>query len=57
MDRLEAIVRDLTYLLDSKANRHILGGALISMSLLFGGLAITVLTIKNEEKKNEHYIE
>lgn len=57
MDRFEAIIRDLTYLLDVKANRHIVGGALISMSMLFGGLAITVLTIKNEERKNEQYIE
>jgi hypothetical protein len=29
----------------------------MSISLLFGGLAITIFTIKTEEKNNELYIE
>lgn len=29
----------------------------MSISLLFGGLAITIFTIKTEEKSNELYIE
>ena len=43
---------------------HIAGGILMSISLLFGGLAFTVITLKSEEvekeKENEYeqkYIE
>ena len=32
------------------------GGVLMSISLLFGGLAVTIMTIKMEEK-DERYIE
>lgn len=35
-------------LLDSKRKRHILGGSLISLSALFGGLGVTVMTITKE---------
>jgi hypothetical protein len=50
MDRLEHFVSTLTYLLDNKRKRHIVGGIMLSASLLFGGLALTVMTIRNEEK-------
>ena len=43
--------------LNTKKKRHITGGILVSVSLLFGGLAITVISLKNEEKQNERYIE
>ena len=43
--------------LNTKKKRHIAGGILVSVSLLFGGLAITVISLKNEEKQNERYIE
>lgn len=33
--------------------RHITGGILLSVSMLFGGLAITVMTIKNGEDDDE----
>ena len=39
--------------LNTKKKRHIAGGILVSVSLLFGGLAITVISLKNEEKQNE----
>ena len=39
--------------LDTKRKRHITGGILLSVSFLFGGLAITVMTIKNEEDEYE----
>ncbi len=29
----------------------------MSVSLLFGGLAITIMTLKNEEDESERYIE
>ena len=51
------VVSTLDYLLSSKRKRHISGGILISTSLLFAGLAFTVLTLKAEDKKDEQYIE
>lgn len=49
MDRLEGLIYVLDGVLDTKRKRHIAGGMLLSISLLFGGLAFTVITIKNEE--------
>ena len=57
MERLEATLSMLDYALNTRKKRHIAGGILLSVSLLFGGLAITVLSLKNEEKYNEHQIE
>lgn len=44
--------------LSSKKKRHIAGGILLSVSMLFGGLAFTVMTLKHDgeeekESKNE----
>lgn len=44
-------VSALDYMLDTGRKRHIVGGILLSVSALFGGLAFTVMTIKNEEEK------
>lgn len=52
MDRLDYIVAMLEQTLGTKSKRHIMGGALISVSLLFGGLALTVMTLKTEDKNN-----
>lgn len=57
MDKLEEILSMLDYSLDTKRKRHIAGGILMSISLLFGGLAVTVMSLKTEERKNERYIE
>lgn len=54
MNRLEGIIASLEYILNSKHKRHIAGGILMSASLLFAGLAITTVTLKNEEKKDEN---
>lgn len=53
MDRLELIVAMLDETLDTRRKRHIAGGILISVSLLFSGLAFTVMTLKPEEDKSE----
>lgn len=55
MDRLERIISMLDHSLDTKKKRHIAGGILMSVSLLFGGLAFTVMTLKSEEKDYEEY--
>jgi len=52
MEYLEGIIYMLDTLLDTKRKRHITGGILLSTSLLFGGLAITVMTIKDNEEKS-----
>ncbi len=51
MENFEAIVAMLDFTLDSKRKRHIVGGILLSVSLLFGGLALTAMTLKAEEKE------
>lgn len=53
MDRLERIVSMLDHSLNTKKKRHIAGGILMSVSLLFGGLAFTVTTMKSEENEYE----
>lgn len=60
MNRLEGIIASLDYLLSNKRKRHIMGGFLLSTSLLFAGLAFTIITLKQEENSNddnEQYIE
>lgn len=58
MDRLEGILSVLDYALNTKKKRHIAGGILMSVSLLFGGLALTILTVKIDEEEYEQvYIE
>lgn len=39
----------LDHSLNTKKKRHIAGGILLSISVLFGGLAFTVMTVKTEE--------
>jgi hypothetical protein len=53
MGRLEAFLATLDYSLDTKKKRHIAGGILMSISVLFGGLAFTVMTLKMEESESE----
>lgn len=57
MYRLEEIISMLDHALNTKAKRHLAGGVLMSVSLLFGGLAVTIMTLKYEEDDNERYIE
>lgn len=51
MERLEAVLSMIDYSLNTKRKRHIAGGILLSISLLFGGLALTVMSLKTEEQK------
>ena len=54
MDSLEGIIYMLDSVLDTRRKRHIAGGILVSISMLFGGLALTVITIGNDEKEDEN---
>lgn len=53
MDRLENLLSALDYSLSTTKKRHIAGGILMSVSLLFAGLAFTVVTLKTEDENNE----
>lgn len=53
MDRFEELVEMLDQSLNTKTKRHIAGGILMSISLLFGGLAITIMTLRTEEEDVE----
>lgn len=53
MNRLEGVIASLEYLLNNKRKRHIMGGILLSASMLFAGLAFTVITLKTEKEKEE----
>lgn len=54
MNRLEGIIATLDYLTNTKRKRHIIGGILLSSSLLFAGLAFTVITLKPEKEEQEN---
>lgn len=53
MHKLEMLLAMLDHSLNTKKKRHIAGGILMSVSLLFGGLACTVITVKMEEKQED----
>lgn len=58
MERLERALLMMDRILNTKKKRHITGGVLMSISLFFGGLALTVMTLKTEEVIDEQkYIE
>ena len=57
MERIEEVLTMLEHSLNTRSKRHLAGGILLSVSLLFGGLALTIMTLKTEERKNELYIE
>lgn len=49
MEGIDNIIYMLDEMLDTRRKRHITGGILLSISALFGGLAITVMSIGKEE--------
>lgn len=53
MDKIDMTVSVLDNILNSKRKRHIAGGILLSVSLLFGGLAFTALSIGTEDEDSE----
>jgi hypothetical protein len=58
MDRLEGLLSMIDHILNTKRKRHLAGGMLMSASLLFGGLALTIITLKEDDDERETaYIE
>ena len=52
-NRLEEIMMSLEYILNNQRKRHIMGGTLLSASLLFAGLAFTILSLKLEKGEDD----
>lgn len=50
MERIDEFLSILDYALNTRRKKHIVGGVLMSVSLLFGGLALTTLTLRMEDK-------
>ena len=46
---LDEVIETVDTAVSTKRKRHIVGGVLLSVSLLFAGLAITAITLKQEE--------
>lgn len=54
MDYLDSFISTVDYVLNTRRRRHIAGGVLLSISALFGGLAVTAMTLKiSEEEESE----
>ena len=51
MDGIERVLAMIDQSLDTSKKKHIVGGVLLSISLLFGGLALTVMTLKMEGER------
>lgn len=52
MHEVNQTVDAIDLMLDTRKKRHIVGGVLISLAFMLGGLAITALTIKEEDDEN-----
>ena len=48
MEGFANLISMLDYVLDTRRKRHITGGILLSSALLFGGLVVTIFSIKDE---------
>lgn len=53
MDIFANFISMLDFVLNTKRKRHILGGSLLSAALLFGGLAMTVMSIKDGDESEK----
>jgi hypothetical protein len=54
VEKLGRILSMIDHSLNTKKRRHIAGGILMSISLLFGGLAVTVLSVKTEPNEEQN---
>jgi hypothetical protein len=54
VEKLGRILSMIDHSLNTKKRRHIAGGILMSISLLFGGLAVTVLSVKTDPNEEQN---
>jgi hypothetical protein len=57
MYQLGEVLSIVDHSLNTKRKRHITGGVLLSISLLFGGLAFTIISMKMEDSDDDIGIE
>lgn len=50
LEGIESFISEVDELLNTSRKRHIIGGFLLSVSMLFGGLAATVMPVKTNEE-------
>lgn len=55
MESFETVISVLDYSLETRRKQHIAGGILLSIALLFGGLAFTAMTLKSKENDDEYH--
>lgn len=53
MDYAKRLISTIEHLISTKSKKHIVGGILLSTSVFFGSLAITVISTKIEENADE----
>lgn len=49
MERVKKLLSTIEHVLSTKRKRHITAGVLLSAAMFAGGLAATVLSMKNDE--------
>lgn len=49
------ILNAMNYILNTNTKRHLVGGMLLSVSLMVGGLALTIMTMKKEETDDNEW--
>ena len=54
MERLEILLEVFDEALSTKKRRYVVGGILMSVSLFFCGLSITVMAVNKEEKIDKY---
>lgn len=57
MEYAKRLISTLEHLVSTKPKKHIIGGVLLSASIFLGGLALTAMSIKIEEKIDEQDID
>ena len=52
MDILDDVLALIEYMTETNKRKHIVGGVLLSTSILFASLAFTIFTIKSTEEND-----
>ena len=53
-ESFESIINIMDYAINTKRRRHLVGGMLLSVSFLFGGLALTTMTMDLGKEKGRN---
>lgn len=56
MDKIKRIMSTLEHILNTKRKRHIVGGILLSASIFLGAMAVTVMSMIEENDYEQQII-